>query len=52
MTLDRPPWSAQVDFGPELTPQALVVIGFDANGVEIARASQSLNLPRPVAEVD
>lgn len=48
----HPPWSANVDFGAELVPQALVAIGYDSDGREIARASQILNLPRPPAEVE
>jgi hypothetical protein len=51
-TIDHAPWSADVDFGPELMPQRLAAVGFDARGKEIARASQDVNLPRDVAEVE
>lgn len=51
-TIEHAPWSARVDFGPDLIPQDLVAIGFDARGAEVTRASQTLNLPRPVAEVE
>ena len=46
------PWSAAIDFGPELIPQRLVAIGYDARGYEIARTSQDVNLPRGFAEVE
>src|SRR3954454_265386 len=48
----RPPWVAQVDLGPDLRPHELVAVALDAEGKEIARAAQWLNLPRPSAEVD
>lgn len=50
-TMNHAPWSAEVDFGPELVPQRLIAVGFDAAGKEIARASQDVNLPRNSAEV-
>jgi len=50
--LTQPPWRATIDLGTELTPRALSAVGFDAKGVEIARATQVLNLPRPEAEFD
>ena len=51
-TIEHAPWSARVDFGPDLIPQDLVAIGYDGRGVVVARTSQTLNLPRPVAEVE
>jgi hypothetical protein len=48
--LDQPPWRATIDFGPSIVPSELVAIGFDARGNEIARATQLINVPRPVAE--
>ena len=51
-TIPHAPWSAEVDFGPELVPQRLVAIGYDEHGKEIARASQDVNLPRSAAEVE
>lgn len=51
-TIPHAPWSAEVDFGPELIPQRLVAIGYDEHGKEIARASQDVNLPRGTAEVE
>src|SRR5262245_16360071 len=47
-----PEWSADVDFGSELTPRELTAVGLDADGAEIARATQIVNLPRPTAEFD
>ena len=52
VALAHSPWSAPVDFGPELTPTELVAIGYDAQGQEIARASQIVNLPRSANNSD
>ncbi|HEX3581803.1 MAG TPA: hypothetical protein VH087_08570 [Thermoanaerobaculia bacterium] len=51
-TMTQAPWSADVDFGPELIPQRLVAIGYAADGREIARTSQDVNLPRGAVEVE
>ena len=51
-TIAHAPWSAEIDFGPELTPQRLIAIGYDEHGKEVARASQDVNLPRASAEVE
>jgi hypothetical protein len=48
--LDQPPWRATVDFGAAIVPGQLDAIGYDADGNEIARATQFVNVPRPVAE--
>jgi hypothetical protein len=50
--LTSPPWSARVDFGPDLRPHELVARALDEQGTEIARRSQWINLPRPPAEVE
>ena len=50
--LARPPWIARVDLGKDLLPHELVARALDAEGKEISRATQWLNLPRPRAEVD
>src|SRR5687768_10951002 len=47
-----PPWRGQIDFGPALVPHELVARAVDAEGNEIGRAQQWINLPRPPAEVD
>jgi len=49
-TMTEPPWKARVDLGKELGPYALSAIGFGADGTEVARDSQTVNLARPVAE--
>src|SRR3954453_12429333 len=48
--LDQPPWRATIDFGPSIVPGELVAVGYDEGGNEIARATQLINIPRPVAE--
>jgi hypothetical protein len=49
--LAGPPWVARVNLGADLRPHELVARALDAEGKEIARATQWLNLPRPPAEV-
>jgi hypothetical protein len=49
--LEQAPWVAQIDLGRDLRPRELVARALDAEGKEIARANQWLNLPRPPAEV-
>ena|SRR5579863_6856452 len=49
--LGPPPWSASVDLGTALLPHHLEARGLAADGSEVARAEQWLNLPRPPAEV-
>jgi hypothetical protein len=48
--MKQPPWHATVDFGPAIVPGELVAAGYDAQGNEIGRVAQTLNLPRPTAE--
>ena len=50
--LEHAPWSATVDFGPALLPHRLEARGLAADGSEVARTDQWVNLPRPQAEVD
>ncbi len=50
--LAGPPWRTKVDFGPGLLPHELVARALDAEGQEIGRARQWVNLPRPPAEVE
>ncbi|HUJ12840.1 MAG TPA: hypothetical protein VL284_03535 [Thermoanaerobaculia bacterium] len=49
--LTQPPWRCEIDLGPEIVPRVLEAVGYDADGSEVARASQALNLPRPYADV-
>jgi hypothetical protein len=51
-TLHERPWRARVDFGADLAPRELVATAYDAGGQEIARATQLINLPHPVAELE
>jgi hypothetical protein len=51
-TVHQPPWHAKVDFGAEIEPRELVATGYDTRGDEIARTTQIINLPHPVAELE
>lgn len=44
-------WTVECDFGDELKPHLLVAVARDAEGREIDRVEQRVNLPRPIAEV-
>jgi hypothetical protein len=50
-TLNKVPWSAVVNFGPELAPHELTVVAFDGDGNELARDTQAVNVARPYAEI-
>jgi hypothetical protein len=50
--IEGPPWVARVNLGSDLRPRELTARGLDAEGKEVARVTQWLNLPRPPAEVD
>jgi hypothetical protein len=45
----KAPWSAEVDFGP-LRPHRLEAVGYDADGEEVDRAVQLVNVPHSRAE--
>ena len=49
--LEHPPWIQRIDLGADLLPHQLVARALDAQGKEIASATQWINLPRPPAEV-
>ncbi len=49
-SVEGPPWSAECDFGSELVPHALEAVAYDAEGSEIARSRQRINLPEPMAD--
>lgn len=49
--VDGPPWHAAVDLGWELAPRRLEAVALDEEGRELDRTEQTLNLPRPPAEV-
>jgi hypothetical protein len=50
-SVEREPWSLNVDLGRDLTPHELVARALDSAGREVARTRQWLNAPRPPAEV-
>lgn len=45
-------WTVPVDFGQELAPHHLVAVARDAEGGELGRAGQPINLPRPAADAE
>lgn len=49
--LERPPWGMKCDFGPSVAPHELEVVAYAADGSELDRDRQVVNLPRPPAEV-
>ena len=49
--LEHPPWVQKIDLGADILPHQLVARALDAEGKEIASATQWINLPRPPAEV-
>jgi hypothetical protein len=49
--MSGPPWRTRCDFGDRITPHELAAVAYDADGVEMHRARQVVNLPRPPAEV-
>ena len=50
--IEEPPWKGEISFGSTLVPHELVARALDAEGREVARARQWVNLPRPPAEVE
>jgi hypothetical protein len=44
------PWSIRCDLGPDLHPHRLEAVAWDAEGNELGRATQWVNLPRSRAE--
>lgn len=49
-TVEAPQWTAECDFGGELVPSTLEAVAYDADGKEVARARQRINLPGPLAQ--
>ena len=49
-TLRGDPWRTVLNFGQELAPHELTAIAYDANGTEVGRDTQLVNLARPPAE--
>jgi hypothetical protein len=50
--IEGPPWKASLDFGPALLPHQIVARALDAQGHEIARSEEWVNLPHPLTKVD
>ncbi len=48
---DLPPWRFSCDFGAELAPRRLEALAYDAEGAEIARADQTVNLSTRIASL-
>ncbi|MEM9556990.1 MAG: hypothetical protein AAGC60_22220 [Acidobacteriota bacterium] len=48
--LEQPPWRFEVDLGESLVPHELEAVAFDADGAELGRAVQRVNLLRQEAE--
>jgi len=48
--LDAEPWEIEIDFGDALLPHHLEAVGLDAEGSEVVRVEQWINLPRPQVE--
>jgi len=46
------PWRTKIDVGAELAPHELTAIARNAEGAELERDTQFLNVPRPQAEID
>ncbi len=51
-TVSGPAWTGRIDFGRALLPHRLEARGLAADGSEVVRTEQWVNLPRPPAEVD
>ncbi|MFL6259733.1 MAG: hypothetical protein ACJ76Y_08480 [Thermoanaerobaculia bacterium] len=49
--LEHPPWVQKINLGADILPHQLVAHALDAQGKEIASATQWINMPRPPAEV-
>jgi hypothetical protein len=50
--IEGPPWRAVVDFGPALLPHQITARAVDAQGRELGRTDEWVNLPHPLTRVD
>ncbi|MCZ6726756.1 MAG: hypothetical protein O7A98_05310 [Acidobacteria bacterium] len=50
--LEGAPWEGDCDLGVELEPRSLEAIAYAADGTELGRTSQWLNIPRPPAQAE
>lgn len=51
-TDETPPWRTRLDFGGELAPHVIEAVALDAEGGEVGRAAQWVNLPRAEAALE
>lgn len=51
-TLPGPPWKGTINFGRALLPHQVIAKALDAQGHEIGRAEEWVNLPHPLAKLD
>lgn len=51
-TMHGSPWKTRIDLGPRPRPAVINAVAFDADGTELGRDVQWVNVPRPRAEVD
>lgn len=51
-TDETPPWRARLDFGTELAPHEIEAVAFSADGDQVGRAEQWVNLPRAEAALE
>jgi hypothetical protein len=50
--LPGPPWKGTINFGKSLLPHGIVVRALDADGHELARAEEWVNLPHPLSKAE
>lgn len=50
--ISGPPWKGTIDFGPALLPHEVVARALDAEGHELSRAQEWVNLPHPLSKAE
>jgi hypothetical protein len=51
-TLPGPPWKGTINFGPSLLPHEIVARALDAEGHELGRAEEWVNLAHPLSKAE
>jgi hypothetical protein len=51
-TLPGPPWKGKINFGSSLLPHEVVARALDAEGKELGRAEEWVNLPHPLSKAE
>jgi hypothetical protein len=51
-TLPGPPWKGTINFGPVLRPHRVVARALDAQGHELGRTEEWVNLPHPLSKAE